>query len=52
MPNLSGGTLKLQQDQRTGTLHDVEVEQQGLLPDYSDRLSQEKLTVMSEIHLI
>lgn len=52
MPNLSGGTLKLQQDQRTGTLHDVEVEQQGLLPDYPDRLSQEKLTVMSEIHLI
>lgn len=36
--NLSGRTLKLQQDQRTGTLHDVEVEQQGLIPGYSDRL--------------
>lgn len=38
VPNLSGRTLKLQQDQRTGTLQDVEVEQQGLFPDYSDRL--------------
>lgn len=30
--HLSGGTLELQQHHGAGTLHDVEIEQQRLLP--------------------
>lgn len=35
--DLSGGTLKVKQDQRTGTFQDVKVEQKRLLPVVYDQ---------------
>lgn len=35
-PHLRGGTLEFQQDQGAGTLHDVEIKQEGFVPGLAE----------------
>lgn len=42
-PHLRGGTLEFQQDQGAGTLHDVEIKQEGFVPGLAEGTELVKL---------